>query len=77
MESVVLAGLTVKQLLIYGGIGVGVIVLLSLVKRMFHKEKPSTLHQMARCPGCSWAGKISRHNPRCPRCNKPIPISGK
>ncbi len=76
MDSVVIAGLTLKQLLMYAGIGVGVMVVSGFISRMFHSAKPSPMHKLARCTNCTWTGQVSRHAPRCPRCNQSIRFGG-
>ncbi len=76
MDSVLIAGLTLKQLLMYAGIGVGVVIVSGFISRMFRSGKPSPMHELARCTNCTWTGQVSRHAPRCPRCNHSIRLGG-
>jgi hypothetical protein len=72
MEKILVAGYTVQDALLVVGIGIGIFVLLSLLKKVFRKEKIHPYMQLALCSNCGWKGQVSRHAGRCPGCNQPL-----
>jgi rRNA maturation endonuclease Nob1 len=67
MNTEVVAGLTVLHLTI----AVIVLLLIGIGVQSMRKEKPAgeDLMVRARCSGCGWTGKLSKHQRKCPRCN--------
>ncbi len=72
LEMLVFGDFTLKDLLIYGGCAVGVIMLLSFIRKMFAGEKEDPHSQAARCQSCGWQGRVSVYAGRCPKCNVPL-----
>jgi hypothetical protein len=52
-----------------GGVAVGVIVLWALSRIFSSKQTMATHTRKRRCGQCGWAGDVSVHAPRCPKCN--------
>ncbi len=72
LNTIVFAGYTVKDALIAGGVIVGIIVLISIVKKLFAKKEESPHVQVTTCRNCGWQGQISRYVGVCPKCNSPL-----
>jgi predicted Zn-ribbon and HTH transcriptional regulator len=72
MDQVVFGDYTIQDILIIAAIFVGVVVLISLLKKVFSKSTGGGHTQSARCPNCGWQGNVSRFAGRCPKCNKPL-----
>jgi len=72
MDTIVFGQYTVQQLLIYGGIAAGAIILLMLLKKLFTPEEKNEHIQVARCDNCGWQGQVSRYAGRCPKCSQPL-----
>ena len=71
LDIIVFGDFTLKQLLIYGGYVVGLLVLFVVIRNLFKKEAPDEHTQLVRC-SCGWQGKVSRYVGRCPKCNSPL-----
>jgi predicted Zn-ribbon and HTH transcriptional regulator len=72
MDKILVTGYTVQDAMLLIGIGVGIIVLFKILKKIFKKEKISPYMQVANCKDCGWQGQVSRHAGRCPGCNQPL-----
>ncbi|MBT8364017.1 MAG: hypothetical protein KJP23_04870 [Deltaproteobacteria bacterium] len=72
MDKILLAGYTVQDAMLVVGIGIGILILLSILKKIFRKEKVNPYMQFATCKDCGWQGQVSRHAGRCPGCNQPL-----
>jgi len=72
LDKILVAGYTVQDALLAAGIGIGTLVLFSILKKIFRREKASPYMQLATCDGCGWQGQVSRHAGRCPGCNQPL-----
>lgn len=72
MDTVVFGDYTVLDLLIYGGIGVGALILLGFLKKLFSGQKTSEHVQVVRCNGCGWQGQVSKYAGKCPKCSQPL-----
>ena len=72
MEKILFAGYTVQDAILAAGIGIGILILFSILKKIFRKEKTDPYMQFATCNDCGWRGQVSRHAGRCPGCNQPL-----
>jgi hypothetical protein len=72
MDKVLVAGYTVQDALLAVCIGIGFLILFSMLKKIFRKEKINHYMQFAACEGCGWQGQVSRHAGLCPGCNQPL-----
>ena len=72
MDKIIIAGYTVQEVLLLAGIGIGILVSISILKKIFRKEKVDPYMQFAVCQDCGWQGQVSRHAGRCPGCNQPL-----
>ncbi len=72
MDEILFAGYTVQDVLIAVGIGIGVLILFSILKKIFRTKKTNPYMQLAACKDCGWQGQVSRHAGRCPGCNQPL-----
>lgn len=72
-DMLVFGSFTLKQAVMYGGGVLALIVVISIVRKMFRTEEDTSEHvQVVRCKSCGWQGKVSRYVGRCPKCNEPI-----
>lgn len=71
MDTVVFGDVTVFQLMVSGGVVIGLFFVWSLLKKIFKKEKASAHTQPVEC-FCGWKGRVSIHAGRCPKCGSPI-----
>jgi ssDNA-binding Zn-finger/Zn-ribbon topoisomerase 1 len=69
LDTIVFADVTVRVLLLWGGLGVGGLLLLGFVVRLFRAPPTSRHHHFVRCPQCGWTGQTSKFAGRCPKCN--------
>ena len=72
MDSIVFGEVTLQQLLIWIGAGVGALVLIGILRKMFRRKQPMAQMQTVSCPNCNWQGRASRFAGRCPKCNEAI-----
>ena len=72
LNTIIFGDYTLKTILIYGGIGVGAIILLTLLKKLFKSEDKSEHIQVVRCKSCGWQGQVSRYAGSCPKCSAPM-----
>lgn len=72
MDKILVAGYTVQDALLAVGLVIGFFFLLSMLKKIFRKEKIYHYIQLAACEGCGWQGQVSRHAGLCPGCNQPL-----
>ncbi len=72
MDIILFAGYTVQDAMTAVGIGIGILILFSILKRIFRKDKVDPYMQFAVCKECGWKGQVSRHAGRCPGCNQPL-----
>ncbi len=72
LDMILFAEVTVKDGLKWAGIAVGILIAISIFKRIFKQEKVDPYMQTATCGGCGWQGQVSRHAGRCPGCNQPL-----
>lgn len=72
LNTVIAAGYTIKDALIVGGVIVGIIILISVLKKLFAKKEESPHVQVTRCQNCGWQGQISRYVGVCPKCSSPL-----
>lgn len=72
LDKILLAGYTVADVMTAVGIGIGVLILISILKKIFRKDKVNPYMQFAVCKNCGWKGQVSRHAGRCPGCNQPL-----
>jgi len=70
LDKILVAGYTMQDALVAAGIGMGILVLFSILKKIFRNDKTSPYMQLATCDGCGWQGQVSRHAGRCPGCNQ-------
>jgi hypothetical protein len=71
MEIPVFGSVTVGQLLAVAAAVIGCLIVISIIKKLFKKEKASAHTQEVQC-GCGWKGRVSIHAGRCPKCNTPL-----
>ena len=72
LEKILVADYTVQDALLAAGIVIGSLIVFSMLKKIFRKEKINQHMQIATCKGCGWQGQVSRHAGLCPGCNQPI-----
>ena len=72
MDTILVAGYAVQDALQAVGIVIGVLIVFTIVKKIFRKETVNHYMQFASCEGCGWQGQVSRHAGRCPGCNQPL-----
>ncbi len=72
MDKILVAGYTVQDALLAVAIVIGFLILFSMLKKIFRKEKINHYMQFATCEGCGWQGQVSRHAGHCPGCNQPL-----
>jgi len=72
MDTILVAGYTVQDALLAVGMLFGFLILFSMLKKIFRKEKVNHYMQFAACAGCGWQGQVSRHAGLCPGCNQPL-----
>jgi hypothetical protein len=72
LDKILILDYTVQDALLAAGIGVGILILFSVLKKVFRAEKVKPYMQTVRCSDCGWQGQVSRHAGRCPGCNKPL-----
>jgi hypothetical protein len=72
MDTVLFGAYTVGTVLKYAGIGIGGIVVLAILIKLFGKSEPNEHVQAVECLGCGWQGQVSRYAGRCPQCNTPL-----
>ena len=54
------------------GSGIGILILSTILKKIFKKDKVNPYMQVANCSECDWQGQVNRHAGRCPGCNMPL-----
>jgi predicted Zn-ribbon and HTH transcriptional regulator len=72
MDAIVFGEVSLQQLLIWVGAGVGALVILGVLRKMFSRKQPMAQMQTVSCTNCNWRGRASRFAGRCPKCNEPI-----
>ena len=72
METIIFGDYTLQDMLIAAGIVIGILIVLSVVKKIFRKQKVSPHVQFAECKNCGWQGHVSKFAGRCPSCNRPL-----
>lgn len=72
LETIVFGNYSVQDLIVYGGIAIGVVIFLVLLKKLFTGKETSEHVQVTRCASCGWQGQVSRYAGVCPKCNQPI-----
>jgi len=72
MDKILFAGYTLQDAITAVGIGVGILILFSIIKKIFRKNDVNPYMQFAVCKDCGWKGQVSRHAGRCPGCNQPL-----
>ena len=72
LDKILVAGYTVQDALLAVGIVIGLLIVFSMLKRIFRKEEINQYMQFAACEGCGWQGQVSRHAGLCPGCNQPL-----
>jgi hypothetical protein len=72
MNTILVAGYTLQDAILVLGIGVGLFIFFSILKKIFSKEKVNPHMQFATCKSCDWQGLVSLHAGRCPGCNQPL-----
>jgi hypothetical protein len=72
LDKIIYADYTVQDALMIAGIVIGLLILFSVLKKIFRTEKTHHYMQIVRCKDCGWQGQVSRYAGRCPGCNKPL-----
>ncbi|QTA81008.1 Uncharacterized protein dnl_33290 [Desulfonema limicola] len=72
LDTIVFGGFTLKDILIYGGLAVVILMILSFIKKLFTSKEPEKYTQAVKCAGCGWSGRVSEFAGRCPQCNSPL-----
>ena len=72
LDVVLFAEFTVQDGLKWTGIVIGILIAISILKKIFRQKKVNPYMQIATCGGCGWQGQVSRHAGRCPGCNQPL-----
>lgn len=72
LDIIVFGEYTLKDVLIYGGGAVAVIMVLSFIKKLLTSKEPEKYTQVVQCKGCGWNGRVSEFAGRCPKCNNPL-----
>lgn len=72
MDTVVFAGYTVKDLLIYSGALLALLIVLGKLKALLASNKEDKYSQTVQCRNCGWRGRVSVYAGRCPQCNLPL-----
>ena len=72
MNKILVAGYTVQDAILVVSIGIGILILFSILKKIFRKKKVNSYMQLATCIDCGWQGQVSRHAGCCPGCNQPL-----
>ena len=72
LEKILVADYTVQDALLAAVIVIGFLIVFSMLKKIFRKEKINQYMQLATCKGCGWQGQVSRHAGLCPGCNQPL-----
>ena len=72
IDQIIVAGYTVQDAMLLVGTGIGILILATILKKIFKKDKVNPYMQVANCSECGWQGQVSRHAGRCPGCNMPL-----
>ncbi|MDJ0814804.1 MAG: hypothetical protein QNJ58_01330 [Desulfobacterales bacterium] len=72
LDMTIFAEYTLQDILTWAGIAIGILVAISILKKIFRPEKVDPYMQTATCSGCGWQGQVSRHAGKCPGCNRPL-----
>ena len=72
LDKILFAEYTVQDALLLAGIVFGILTLISILKKIFRKEKVNPHMQFVSCQSCDWQGQVSRHAGKCPSCNQPL-----
>ena len=62
---------TLGQALGAAGIVVGLVIVLSVLKKLFAGKQDRLHTQTVQC-ACGWRGKVSTLAGKCPKCNQPL-----
>ena len=71
MKQIIFAGYTLQQILIFAGVVIAILVVLSWLKKLLSGRQADPHSQQVKCR-CGWQGQVSRYAGRCPRCNEPL-----
>jgi hypothetical protein len=72
MDTVVFGNYTVYNLFVVACAVIIILVVLSILKKIFKKEKVGKYTQLVKCTGCDWQGRVSSIAGKCPKCNTPL-----
>ena len=72
MDQIIFGDYTVKDLIIFTAILVGLWVLIKIFFKMFRKVPLGEYQQYVICNNCGWNGQVSKISGRCPQCNQPL-----
>lgn len=72
LNTVVFGDYTVLDVAIAAGVIIGILLLISVIKKLFAKKEESHHIQMTRCKNCGWQGQVSRYVGVCPKCTSPL-----
>ncbi len=72
LDTIVFGNYSIQDLIVYGGIAIGVLIVLTILKKLFTGKETSEHVQVTRCKNCGWQGQISRYAGVCPKCSQPL-----
>ena len=72
LDTILVADFTVRDAIFLGGIGIGILILFTILKKIFRTDNINPHMQTVNCKNCGWQGPVSRHAGRCPGCNRPL-----
>ena len=72
LDTIIFRSYTLKDLLMYGGGAVVLLMIISFIKKLFSSKEPAKYTQAVKCTKCGWSGRVSEFAGRCPKCNNPL-----
>ncbi len=72
MDTIVFGNYTVYNLIVAACAVIVFLVVMSILKKIFIKEKAAKYTHLVKCAGCHWQGRVSTIAGKCPKCNSPL-----
>ena len=57
LDMTIFAEYTIQDILTWAGIAIGILIAISILKKIFRPEKVDPYMQIATCSGCGWQGQ--------------------
>jgi hypothetical protein len=78
LDTVIIYDITLKQMLLWLGLGFSLVAILKLYRILFARKKVNLQHLVYfACSNCGWEGHISKFGTRCPKCDASVGTSPK